>query len=136
MAQVIIVVDDDGVSREWAKYVHLGRPVLVTTMDEAPRLIKQLGRRIHAILINDQDYERAFWIASLTSYFCEGNLYVAGIVSADLTDSFSRLTLVVNGTPVILYKQDEFILEGKVINWAAVYDQLTRRGPILATMRE
>lgn len=136
MAKTIIVVDDDELSREWAQLIHLGKPVLTGSNEKASDLIYQVGENMHAILINSPNYERAFWTAALASHFSQGNLYTAGIISATLPDHLDRLVNVVNGTPVILYRQDDFILEGKVIDWVAVYNELTSRGPIIAVMRE
>ncbi|MDE0243386.1 MAG: hypothetical protein OYG31_01590 [Candidatus Kaiserbacteria bacterium] len=136
MAQVIVVIDDDEVSRGWAQCIDLGKPVLTSTGEKASDLIHRLGKQMHAILVNSPNHEQAFWIVSLASYFSEGSLYTAGIISATLPDHLDKAVYVVNGTPVILSKQDDFVLEDAVMDWVALYESLTARGPILAVLRE
>ena len=128
MADVTLVIDDDEESREWAQFVQLDTPVLTGTEETVLDLIIRTKGHTQSILINTDNYERGFFLASLAARSNTGKISFAGVISATLPDVLDNVVFIVDEIPVTLKKQDAFVLDGSAIDWVTLVRSLTFRG--------
>lgn len=129
--KIILVVDDDEDSREWAQLVHLGKPVLVSTTEKAWQTVINKAENLYAVLINIEDYRQGLALAILA---VEARARCVGIISKTTPDVLDETSFAINGALVTLSKGGEFLLVDNILDWVSIFESVSGKRPMIISI--